>query len=126
MLREPALVGIVPRKNLWEVIQKERWYHIPIQSAPKNALLTEYIAFYFPKEFGEKKRYKVSHYARVKKVDVVKRIQLFPKESGHRRAYLRFSGKEIHRGLQNCLTTIEKTINNLGGLNRGTVELQEA
>ena len=31
---KPALVGIVPRKELWPIIRKERWYHIPIASAP--------------------------------------------------------------------------------------------
>ncbi|GAG79632.1 unnamed protein product, partial [marine sediment metagenome] len=48
MLNQPALVGIVPRKNLWSVIQKEKWYHIPVESAPKNAVFAEYLGFYFP------------------------------------------------------------------------------
>ncbi len=26
MNKHPALVGIVPRKNLWDVIQKKKWY----------------------------------------------------------------------------------------------------
>ncbi|MBU2635079.1 hypothetical protein KJ841_01230 [Patescibacteria group bacterium] len=58
MQKHPALVGIVPRKNLWDVIQEKRWYHIPVKSAPKNASFAEYIAFYFPKIFNEKERYK--------------------------------------------------------------------
>ncbi len=36
MQKEPALVGIVPRKNLWEVIQKEGWYHIPVERTIDN------------------------------------------------------------------------------------------
>jgi len=28
MSKHPALVGIVPRKNLWEIIQEEKWYHM--------------------------------------------------------------------------------------------------
>jgi len=82
----PALVGIVPRKNLWPKIQEERWYHIPVESAPKNAPLVEYLAFYFPKVFGVDYRYKVSYYAEVLKVEVAKRIELFPEEPEHERA----------------------------------------
>jgi hypothetical protein len=52
MSDHPALVGIVPRKNLWDIIQKKRWYHIPVESAPKNAEIAEYLGFYFPSVFG--------------------------------------------------------------------------
>ena len=86
MSNHPALVGIVPRKNLWPKIQKERWYHIPVESAPKNAPLVEYLAFYFPKVFGKEYQYKVSYYAEVSKVGVVKRIELFPEEPEHKKA----------------------------------------
>lgn len=94
MQKHPALVGIVPRKNLWDIIQEERWYHIPVESAPKNAAVVEYLGFYFPSDFGKKLQYKVNFYAKVKSVDVVKRINLFPKEKEHERAnkdYFRFS-----------------------------------
>lgn len=86
MQKQPALVGIVPRKSLWPIIQKEKWYHIPVKSAPKNTPATEYIAFYFPKAFGEEYQYKVIYYAKVSNIDMVKRIQLFPKEPKHERA----------------------------------------
>jgi very-short-patch-repair endonuclease len=79
----PALVGIVPRKSLWPRILKEHWYHIPVESAPKNVLGVEYIAFYFPKCFGEKLKYQVYHYAPVLGVDKVKRINLFPEQIKH-------------------------------------------
>ena len=86
MSKQTALVGIVPRRNLWDVIREEGWYHIPVKSAPQNAYFAEYIAFYFPKIFNEKERYKVNYYAKVQKVNVVKRIQLFPEESEHEKA----------------------------------------
>ena len=98
MSNYPALVGIVPRKNLWDVIQSERWYHIPVESAPKNAGVAEYLGFYFPAVFGDKLKYKVSYYAKVKKVDVVKRICLFPGEPEHKRAnsdYYQFHLEQI-------------------------------
>jgi len=86
MPKQPALVGIVPRKNLWPVIQGEKWYHIPVESAPRNARYVEYIAFYFPADFGDKLRHKVVYYGEVKKVSVVKRIELFPDEIKHEKA----------------------------------------
>ncbi len=77
-------MGIVPRKNLWEIIQKQKWYHIPVESTPKNILLVEYIAFYFPKCFDEENRFQIKYYAKVISADVVKRIKLFPNEKGHK------------------------------------------
>ncbi len=78
-----VLVGIVPRKKLWPVIQKQRWYHIPVKSAPRNVLSVEYVAFYFPSCFGKKLKYQVIYYAPVLKIDTVKRVRLFPGEPGH-------------------------------------------
>ncbi len=86
MQKQPVLVGIVPRKSLWPRIQKERWYHIPVESAPKNTPLVEYLAFYFPKVFGKECQYRVIYYAKVLKVEITKRIELFPDESEHERA----------------------------------------
>ena len=98
MSNHPALVGIVPRKNLWDIIQEQKWYHIPVESAPKNAGFAEYLGFYFPKVFSEEMRYKVNFYAKVKKVDIVKRIELFPEERKHIKAnkdYFQFHLGEI-------------------------------
>ncbi len=100
MQNHPALVGIVPRKNLWNIIQEQKWYHIPVESAPKNAGLTEFLAFYFPKVFGEEMRYKVNFYAKVKKVDIVRRIELFPEEKIHigaNKDYFQFHLGEIEK-----------------------------
>ena len=95
---QPALVGIVPRENLWNVIQKEGWYHIPVEAAPNNITSVEYIAFYFPEIFGVGRRYKVNYYANVQKINIVKRIQLFPNELEHKRVqkdYYQFHIGEI-------------------------------
>ena len=96
----PALVGIVPRKKLWPLIRKEKWYHIPVDSAPKNAAYTEYLAFYFPKAFGKEFQYKVVYYAKVLRIETKKRIYLFPDEPNHERAqenYYQFHLGEIHK-----------------------------
>lgn len=100
MEKQPALVGIVPRKNLWPKIQKEGWYHVPIKSAPKNASFVEYLAFYFPRVFGEEYQYKVIYYARILNIDITKRIKLFPDEPEHERAqedYYQFHLGEIKK-----------------------------
>jgi len=100
MSKYPALVGIVPRKNLWHKIQEEGWYHIPVKSAPKNASRVEYLAFYFPKIFGEEYQYKVSYYAKVLGVETKKRIKLFPEEKEHQRAnkdYFQFHLEKIKK-----------------------------
>ena len=86
MPKHPALVGIIPRIDLWDIIQKEKWYHIPVESAPKDAELAEYVAFYFPAVFGKDLHCQIKYYAKVKKVSVVKRLELFPKEKTHIRA----------------------------------------
>ena len=83
---KPALVGIVPRKSLWPIILEERWYHIPVASAPGNVEKIHYVAFYFPADFDEELRHKVVYYSTVKSVKVVKRIKLFPNELKHPRA----------------------------------------
>lgn len=98
--KRPALVGIVPRKELWPLIQKERWYHIPVESAPQNIALIEYLAFYFPKVFGKEYQYKVVHFAKVLNIEIVKRIEFFPSEFNHKRAfddYLRISIGNIQK-----------------------------
>ena len=84
-LDKPALVGIVPRKNLWPIIQNQRWYHIPVESVPRNVSKIKYISFYFPSAFGKELQYQVIYYAPVSKIDIVKRIRLFPDEIRHLR-----------------------------------------
>lgn len=98
--KQPALVGIVPRKNLWPKIQKEKWYHVPVESAPKNAPLAEYVAFYFPKVFGGKYQYKIIYFAKILNVKLAKRIELFPEEPEHKKAmkdYYKFNFCEIQK-----------------------------
>lgn len=101
---QPALVGIVPRKELWLIIQKEKWYHIPVKSAPHNISFVKYLAFYFPECFSKEQRHRVNHYAKVLDVDIVKRVQLFPKELEHERAQENYY--QLHLGQINKLPQI--------------------
>ena len=100
-MKYPALVGIVPRKNLWEIIKNEKWYHIPVSanSAPKKPESIKYIAFYFPEVFGED-GYKVIWYAEVLSFEIKKRIELFSNEPENKRAnedYLQFHLTKIQK-----------------------------
>ncbi len=98
MSKHTLLVGIVPRKNLWPKIQKEKWYHVPVEKAPAKTELVEYLGFYFPDVFDKEMRYQVKYYAKVKKVTVVKRLELFPEESEDESAnkdYFKFHLEEI-------------------------------
>jgi len=102
MEKELALVGVVPRKELWDVIQKERWYHIPVSanSAPKSPELIRYIAFYFPGIFGEELGYKIIWYAKVLSFEIKKRIFLFPDEPNDKNAgkdYFQFYLGELQK-----------------------------
>ncbi|MEO0091757.1 MAG: hypothetical protein ABIK61_03490 [candidate division WOR-3 bacterium] len=80
-----ALVAIVPRKKDWKILQKQHWYRIPVKSAPKITTKIKYIAFYLPRIFDEDK-FSVKYYAQVKKIKIVKRIELLPDEKEHNRA----------------------------------------
>ncbi|MBW6516466.1 MAG: endonuclease domain-containing protein [Candidatus Cloacimonetes bacterium] len=83
--KTPAVVGIVPRKQIWDIVKNEQWYHIPQKSAPKNVHRYQYIAFYLPSIFKKELRYKVIYYAKVLDIELVKRGDLFPNEPQHKR-----------------------------------------
>ncbi|MCX8014843.1 MAG: hypothetical protein N2748_02375, partial [candidate division WOR-3 bacterium] len=69
----------MPRKKDWKILQEKHWYRIPLKNAPENISEIKYIAFYLPKIFGEEK-YSVKYYAKVKNIEIVKRIKLLPEE----------------------------------------------
>ncbi|TES94424.1 MAG: DUF559 domain-containing protein [Candidatus Cloacimonadota bacterium] len=96
---ELALVAIVPRKKDWKILQEKKWYRIPVKSAPEIATRVKYLAFYQPRIFGDE-RYAVNYYAKVKKVEILKRIDLLPDEPNHIRAkddYYKFSIDDIKK-----------------------------
>lgn len=100
MSKNPALIGVIPRKDIWEKILNEHWYHIPLSSAPKHATYAEYLGFYFTKIFGKENQYKIIYYAKIRSIDIKKRIELFPDEANHARAdkeYFQFHLDEIKK-----------------------------
>ena len=88
---ERVLVVVVPTLADWGRVCGEGWYRIPIARAPAR-IGAEFLAFYFPKAFGER-RWRVTYYAPIKQYRIVTRRELLPTESDHPRAddlYFRF------------------------------------
>lgn len=80
-----TLVAIVPRKKDFRILQEEHWYRIPVAKAPEYLPKIKYLAFYQPKIFEEEK-WAVNYYAKVLRIEKVKRIELLPDEPKHIRA----------------------------------------
>ncbi len=82
-LKPSILVAYMPNLNDWVIANEKKWYRIPKEKGPKiiKENRTEYIAFYFPSIFGEEKKWKVTHYAKVNSIKQVSRKELFPNET---------------------------------------------
>jgi len=80
-----VLVAIMNNHRDFALARDEHWYRIPVRSAPKNIEGIKYLAFYQTKVFGEEK-WAVNYFARVKKITVVRRLDLLPDETDHARA----------------------------------------
>lgn len=79
-----VLVAYMPRPADFESVRREGWYRIPHTHAPKG-LYAEYFAFYFGREFGEKK-WAIHFYARQTGYELLKRVDILPGEPDHPRA----------------------------------------
>ena len=100
MEKQPVFVGIVKDEKQWKTINDKRWYHLPVSvnSAPEKPELIKYVAFYFPKSFDSTRRCKIIYYADVLKLEIKKRIELFPDEPENNNAekdYFQFYLGEI-------------------------------
>ena len=75
------LVALMNNKADFLIAQKQGWYRIPVDKAPKNLRegIAEYIAFYHTKIFQDEK-YSIHYYAKIEKVIEAKRKDLFPDE----------------------------------------------
>lgn len=80
-----VLVGVVPRKRDWEIVQAERWYRVPVKHAPPGIPDFDWLAFYFTRAFGED-RWAIHYYCAVLGHELVTRRDLIPSEPNHPRA----------------------------------------
>lgn len=81
---ERVLVAYVPSPADFQTVQRQRWYRVPQKHAPKG-VYAEYFAFYFGRQFAEKK-WAIHYYARRLGHELVTRATLFPDEPDHPRA----------------------------------------
>lgn len=112
--RNDVLIVIAKEQKDFYIAKTQRWYRIPTSSRiPSNLKdgIARYIAFYFPKAFGELKN-SIRYYAEITNVETVSRKVLFPNEpqnSKSGRTYHKISFAELielpvpiisHRGRQ--------------------------
>lgn len=76
--RGEVLVAIMNDKADFAILQDQKWYRIPITSAPKP-WPPKWLAFYQTKIFGEE-AFAVNYYGQVQEIRVVQRRELFPNE----------------------------------------------
>src|SRR3989344_210736 len=79
-----GLGGVLKNKNDLRILLRDYWYRIPAVFMPKQQF--KYLAFYQPAIFGRNGK-RILYYARVVKIEKVKRLALLPKEINHPRAY---------------------------------------
>ena len=80
-----VLIAIMPKLRDMEIARVLGWYRIPMKTAPK-ILMTDYIAFYQTKDFGEEHKSRIEKYAEVRGVELTTRQELFRDEPNHPRA----------------------------------------
>lgn len=79
-----VLVAYMPTLQDFERLKEHGWYRIPVKHLPKGAL-SEYVAFYFGKAFGEEK-WAIHYVAPLCGHELVRRIDIIPHEPNHPRA----------------------------------------
>lgn len=94
-----VLVALMNTPRDLEMAVEEHWYRIPAKHAPKYFSGADYLAFYLPRAFGERK-WQIDTYATVRGHELVRRVDLIPEEPRHPRA------NEVYYKLQ--LGDIEK------------------
>ncbi|MEX2140380.1 MAG: DUF559 domain-containing protein [Pirellulales bacterium] len=81
----PGLVAVMNNRLDFDRAEVEHWYRIPVQSAPDGLRKIRWVAFYLTKAFGCQK-WSVRHWARVRRITQVKRLDLLPAEQHQPRA----------------------------------------
>lgn len=97
--KKDILVALLPRKNSLEILQKEGWYHIPVNSPAEKRIPPRVLAFYQGKSFGKKEAGKIRYYGEVETFEKVPRKILFPDDEKNQdkaeKLYYRLRIKEL-------------------------------
>jgi len=75
MANQELLVALLPRIVALKRLQKEGWYHIPVENAPRR-WAPEVMAFFQGKVFGDEEAYKIRYFGEVAGIDTVPRKEL--------------------------------------------------
>lgn len=95
----PVLVAILSQPCDLETARQQHWYRIPVKRLPERAANLPILAFFQTKAFGDEK-WSINYYAHATSWDIVRRIELLPREADHPRAdepYYRVSLDELQR-----------------------------
>jgi len=86
-LKKDVLIALMNNRSDFRIAQENRWYRIPVKSAPENVRdrSLRYLAFYHTKIFGDQ-AFSVRWYGEVHRVTVVQRRELFPNLEGDPKA----------------------------------------
>lgn len=95
--RGEVLVAIMQRPLDLTYAREQHWYRIPVESMEKwlkHRRTPQWLAFYQTKAFGTE-AFAVNYYARVERVSIVTRRELFPDEPPNEKAERRYYKLEL-------------------------------
>ena len=89
-----VLIAMVNNERDLHIASNQRWYRIPVKSAPRKLKEMSYIAFYQTRAFGDQK-WSINYWAEIEHISIVKRLELLPREDDHPRANNQYYKVEI-------------------------------
>ena len=89
-----VLVAVINNRRDLELARQQGWYRIPLGRAPRQ-VGGDFLALYQTAAFGPQERWAIRYYAQVRRVRIVKRVELLPDEASHPRADDRYFKVEI-------------------------------
>lgn len=97
--KKDVLVALLPRRNSLEILQKEGWYHIPVNSPAEKRIPPRVLAFYQGRSFGKEEAGKIRYYGEVEGFEKLQRKELFPDDEKNvhkaEKLYYRLRIKEL-------------------------------
>ena len=96
-IKKDVLIALMNNRGDFRIAQEDRWYRIPVKSAPENVRdrSVRYLAFYHTKIFDDQ-AFSVRWYGEVHRVTVVRRRELFPDLLGDPKAEHEYFKIEFH------------------------------
>jgi very-short-patch-repair endonuclease len=95
-----TLIALLKYENDLTIAQRQKWYRIPVKSAPPIVRdeSIKYLALYQPKVFKEN-AFQIRCYGEVRNISIVKRKDLLPEETSHFRSeedYYKIELTDLH------------------------------